>query len=52
MPRPVRELVRLVHIEGIDIKRARGEHFAVAIQLRASNPVLYRRLSQQARAKR
>ena len=52
MPRPVRELVRLVHIEGIDIKRARREHFAVAIQLRASNPALYRRLRQQARARR
>jgi len=52
MPRPVRELVRLVHIEGIDIKRARGEHFAVAIQLRTRNPALYRRLRQQARTTR
>jgi len=52
MPRPVRELVRLVHVEGIDIKRARGEHFTIARHLHANHPALYRRLRQQARTKR
>jgi len=50
MPRPVRELVRLVHIEGIDLARVRGEHFVVADHLRVKNPALYRRLQHQARA--
>jgi len=51
MPRPVRELVRLVHIEGIDLARARGEHFVIASHLRSTNPALYTRLKHQARAK-
>ncbi len=51
MPRPVTELVRLVHIEGIDLTRARGEHFAVANHLRSTNPGLYTRLKHQARMK-
>ena len=51
MPRPVVELVRLVHIEGIDLARARGEHFVVASHLRSTNPTLYNRIKQQIRAK-
>ena len=49
MPRPVVELVRLVHIEGIDLSRARGEHFAIASHLRTTNPQLYTRLKSQIR---
>jgi transcriptional regulator with XRE-family HTH domain len=49
MPRPVVELVRLVHIEGIDLSRARGEHFAIASHLRNTNPQLYTRLKSQIR---
>jgi DNA-binding transcriptional regulator YiaG len=49
MPKPVRELLRLVHIEGIDLARAKGEHFAVAARLRATNPPLYQRLRQEVR---
>jgi transcriptional regulator with XRE-family HTH domain len=41
MPRPVRELLRLVHIEGIDLTRAKGEDFAIAEQLKRSNAKLY-----------
>ena len=49
MPLPVRELVRLVHIEGIDLRRARGEHFVIANHLRTTNPALYERLKGQVR---
>lgn len=51
MPRPVVELVRLVHIEGIDLSRVRGEHFAIASHLRNTNPALYSRLKNQVRGK-
>ena len=51
MPKPVTELVRLVHIEGIDLARARGEHFVVAKYLRSTNPALYSRIKDQIRAK-
>ena len=46
MPKPVRELVRLVHVEGIDLARVRGEDFRVAAQLRQIQPGLYRRLAK------
>lgn len=49
MPKPVVELVRLVHVEGIDLTRARGEHFAIASHLRNTNPALYSRLKDQVR---
>ena len=51
MPKPVRELVRLVHIEGIDLARARGEYFVIANHLRSTNPALYQRLRHQVRSK-
>src|SRR3954462_8029804 len=51
MPKPVVELVRLVHVEGIDLPRARGEHFAIASHLRNTNPALYSRLKSQLRGK-
>jgi predicted transcriptional regulator len=51
MSRPVRELVRLVHTEGIDLKKARGEHLTVGAELQRTNPSLYKRLLQQARTR-
>ena len=51
MPKPVVELVRLVHVEGIDLSRARGEDFAIASHLRNTNPALYTRLKQKIRGK-
>ena len=48
MPRPVRELLRLVHIEGIELAKARGNDFEVASRLKATNPRLYRRLRKAA----
>ena len=49
MPRPVSELLRLVHVEGIDLASARGEHFKIANRLRSANPGLYRRLRHEVR---
>lgn len=51
MSRPVRELVRLVHVEGIDLKKARGSHLAVGAELQRTNPPLYKRLLLQAAAR-
>ena len=51
MPRAVSELLRLVHVEGIDLARVRGEHFVIANHLRATNPRLYLRLKHEVRAK-
>ncbi len=45
MPKPVRELVRLVHVQGIDLTDARGEDFRVGRKLRATRPQLYRHLA-------
>jgi transcriptional regulator with XRE-family HTH domain len=49
MPKPVRELVRLVHIEGIDLAHVRRDDFEVAKHLRTKNVTLYRRLLQESR---
>ena len=48
IPRPVRELLRLVHIEGITLEQAKGTDFEVATYLRHSNPRLYRSLKKAA----
>ena len=50
MPRPVRELLRLVHIEGIDLTRAKGEDFAIAEQLKRSNARLYEKMRNSVRS--
>lgn len=50
MPRPVRELLRLVHIEGIDLTRAKGEDFAIAEQLKRSNAKMYDKLRASVRS--
>lgn len=48
MPKPVRELLRLVHIEGIPLEKARGEDFEVVNYLKQSNLRLYRNLRKEA----
>ena len=48
MPKPVRELLRLVHIEGIPLERARGEDFEVVSYLKKANPRLYTSLRRAA----
>jgi len=48
IPKPVRELLRLVHIEGIELDQAKGGDFEVASYLRQANPHLYSRLRRAA----
>jgi transcriptional regulator with XRE-family HTH domain len=48
MPKPVRELLRLVHIEGIELAQARGDDFEVATYLKQANARLYRSLKKKA----
>jgi transcriptional regulator with XRE-family HTH domain len=48
MPKPVRELLRLVHIEGIALSRAKGGDFEVVAYLKQANPRLYNRLKKAA----
>ena len=52
MPKPVRELLRLVHIEQIDLTRVRKEDFEVLAHLKAHHPDLYRSLRRAVRATR
>lgn len=50
IPRPVQQLLRLVHIEQIDIQKLRRDDIEVAEFLRTTQPELYRDLKKQARA--
>jgi len=51
MPKPVRELLRLVHIEGLPLEKARGDDFRVVSYLKTANPRLYRKLKKAAATK-
>jgi len=48
MPKPVRELLRLVHIEGIELSNAKGDDIKVATLLKKDKPGLYRSLRKAA----
>ena len=48
MPKPVRELLRLVHIEGVELAKAKGEYLKVVSYLKEANPRLYRSLKKAA----
>jgi transcriptional regulator with XRE-family HTH domain len=48
MPRPVVELLRLVHVEGVALGRAKGDDFVVGSYLRKTNPRLYARAKKAA----
>ncbi len=50
MPRPVQHLLRLVHIEQIDIQKIRREDVEVVEFLKATDPEMYKSLKKQARA--
>jgi transcriptional regulator with XRE-family HTH domain len=52
MSNPVRELVRLVHVEGIDLNKVRGDHCLVGAELHRTNMTLYKKLLQQAQTRR
>lgn len=49
IPRPVQHLLRLVHVEQIDISKARREDFEVAEFLRANKPELFKEYKKQAK---
>lgn len=51
VPRPVRELVRLVHIEKIDLSKIRKDDLIVAGLLKTKNPNLYKQLKEKAKMK-
>lgn len=52
MPKPVRELVRLVHVEGLDLAHVSGEDTAIVQRLRKTNAKLYKSLQQEVRNKK
>jgi DNA-binding transcriptional regulator YiaG len=51
MPKPVRELLRLVHVEQVDIKSIKREDWEVIEYLKAQEPELYKSLKKSARTK-
>ena len=52
MPRPVRELLRLVHVEQIDIQRIKREDVDIVDYLKSEEPDLYKTLKKSARSKK
>jgi len=51
MPRPVQQLLRLVHVENIDIAKVRRDDFEVIEYLKAHDPEQLKTLKKLARAK-
>ncbi|RXZ42633.1 helix-turn-helix domain-containing protein [Crenobacter cavernae] len=51
MPKPVRELLRLVHVEQIDLSKVRREDFEIVEYLKETHPDLYKSLKKAVRAK-
>ena len=52
MPKPVKELLRLVHIERVDLSKVRKEDFDVIEHLKNSQPDLYQSLRRAIHSKR
>ncbi len=52
MPRPVRELLHLVHVEQIDIQRVKREDMDVIEYLKSEEPDLFKSLKKSARTKK
>ena len=50
MPRPVRELLRLVHVEQVDIQRVKREDVEVIDYLKKEEPDLFKNLKKSAKA--
>ena len=48
MPKPVRELLRLVHVDQIDLKKINRGDIALISYLKSAQPALYRRLKTEA----
>ncbi len=52
MPRPVREMLRLVHVEQIDIQRNKRDDVDIVDYLKSEDPDLYKTLKKAAKAKK
>ena len=52
MPRPVRELLRLVHVEQIDIQRVKREDMDVIDYLKSEDSELFKTLKKSAKSKK
>jgi len=52
MPRPVRELLRLVHVEQIDIQRIKREDIDVIEYLKNEEAELFKTLKKSAKSKK
>jgi transcriptional regulator with XRE-family HTH domain len=52
MPRPVRELLRLVHVERLDLAKVRKEDLEIVDHMKSHHPELYQGLRKAVRAKR
>lgn len=50
MPRPVQSLLRLVHVEQIDVNKIRRDDYEVIEYLRAKEMDLFKRLKKDARS--
>jgi transcriptional regulator with XRE-family HTH domain len=50
VPRPVQHLLRLVHVEQIDINKIRREDYEVTEYLRSAKSALFKELKQEAKA--
>ena len=50
MPKPVRELLRLVHVEQIDLSQVKRVDFEIISYLKESHPDLYRSLGARCEA--
>lgn len=52
IPRPVQALLRLVHVERVDIDKIRKDDFELLDYLRTHNQDLYKSLKKEAKAKK
>ncbi|WP_153109305.1 helix-turn-helix domain-containing protein [Propionivibrio limicola] len=50
MPRPVRELLRLVHVEQVDIQKIKRDDVDVVEYLKSQDPELFKSLKKSAKA--
>jgi transcriptional regulator with XRE-family HTH domain len=51
MPKPVRELLRLVHVEQVDLSQVKRVDFEIISYLKSSHPELYRSLRRAVRSR-
>ena len=51
MPRPVKELLRLVHVEQLDLSQVKRVDFEIIIYLKDSHPDLYRTLRRAVKSR-